>query len=168
MCRGEFRGLHGVVAGRLWFCSICMSTWGTCSCLLREVRSSLALPKAPRDSSRIASGMHRASSQVEAGTSVFLSIFDIDLGVSAELEQGSQASSYVEARNSACLSSCSSGVRPLVELYLDPAAFSGGCNRGVTAPSCCDFILVVTFEEVPGHRDLPCVDGEIAVFRNVA
>ena len=43
---------------------------------------------------------------------------------------------------------------PLVELYLEAEAFSQGCNRGVYAPSCCDFILGITFEEVPGHRDL--------------
>ena len=55
-----------------------------------------------------------------------------------------------------------------VELYLEPAAFSRGCNQGVSAPLCCDFILVVTFEEVPEHRDLSWVDGKIGVFRNVA
>ena len=96
--------------------------------------------------------MNKASSRVEAGTSGFLSISDIDLGVSAELEQGSQASSCVEARNSGCLLSCSWGVRPVVELYLEPAAFSGECNRIVSVPSCCDFILGVTFEEVPAHQ----------------
>ena len=51
-------------------------------------------------------------SRVEAGISGFLSISDIDLGVSVELEQGNQDSSFVEARNSACLSGCSWGVRP--------------------------------------------------------
>ena len=115
-------------------------------CLLREVRYPLALRGAARDSSPITGGMNRASSQVEPGTSGFLSISDIALGVSVELEQGSQASSCVEAWNSACLSSCSWVVRPLVKLYLEPAAFSRGCNQGVSAPSCFDFILRVTFE----------------------
>ena len=105
-----------------------MSTWGTCACLLREVRSPSVLRGAPRDSSHIASGMNRASSLFEAGTSGVLSISDIDVGVSAELEQGSQASSCVEEWNSACLTSCSWGVRPLVELYLEAVAFSRGCN----------------------------------------
>ena len=99
--------------------------------------------------------MNRASSQIEVGTSGFLSNCDIERRVSAELEQGSQASSCVEAWNSVCLSSCSWGVRPLVEFYLEPVPFSGGCNWGVSALSCFDFILGVTFEEVPGHRDLP-------------
>ena len=99
--------------------------------------------------------MNRASSRVEAGTSGFLSISDIDLGVSVELEQGSQALSYVEAWNSTCLSGCSWGVRPLVEFYLEPVAFSRKRNQGVSAPSCCNFSLGVTFEEVPRHRDLP-------------
>ena len=144
----------GLVAGSLGFLSSCVSTWGTRSCLLREVRSPLPLLGAPWDSLCIAAGINRAPSQVEVGTSGFPSISDIDLEVSAELEQGSQASSCVEALNSACLSSCSWGVRPLVELYLEPATFSGGCNWGVSAPSCCDFILRVTFEEVPRHRNL--------------
>ena len=96
----------------------------------------------------------RASYRVEAGNSGFLSIFDFDHRVPAELEQESQASSCVEEWNSACLSSRSRGDRPLVELYLEPAAFSGQCNWSVSAPSCCDFILRLTFEEVPRHRDL--------------
>ena len=45
------------------------------------------------------------------------------------------------------------GDRPLVELYLEPAAVSGRCNWGVSAPSCCDFILRVTFEDLPGNQD---------------
>ena len=101
--------------------------------LLREVRSPLVLQGAPQDSSLRAIGLNRASSRVEVGTLVFLSISDIGLGVPAELKQGSQASSSVEARNSTCLSSCSWGVRPLVDLYLEPATFSGGCNWGFSA-----------------------------------
>ena len=66
--------MFGVVAGSLGFLSSCVSTWGTHSCLLREVKSPLALRGPPRDSSCIASGMNRASSRVEMGTSVFLSI----------------------------------------------------------------------------------------------
>ena len=42
-CRGEFSGLRGVVVGSLGFLSSCVSTWGTRSCLLREVRSSSVL-----------------------------------------------------------------------------------------------------------------------------
>ena len=112
--------------------------------------------------------MSRASSRVEAGTSGFLSISDINLGVSVEFEQGSQASSCVEAWNSACLSSCEWGVRPLVELDLESAAFYGGCTWGVSAPLCCDLILGVPFESVQGHQALSRVNGEISVFGIVA
>ena len=98
--------------------------------------------------------MTRASSRVEAGTSGFLFISDFNRRVIAELKQESKALSCVEEWNSVCLSSYLRSDRPLVELYLEPAAFSGRCNCGVSAPSCCDFILRVTFEEVPGHRDL--------------
>ena len=111
--------------------------------------------------------MNRASSRVEVGNSGILSISDLDHRVSSELEQESQASTCVEW-NSACLSSCSRGDRPLVELYLEPAAFSGRCNWGVSSPSCCDFILMFTFEEVPGHQNLSLVNREIGVFWNVA
>ena len=111
--RGEFRGLRGVMAGSLGFLSSCLSTWGTRSCLLTEVRSPLGLRGAPRDSSPVAAGLNSASSRVEVGTSGFLSIYDIDLGDSAELAQGNQASSSVEAQHSASLSSYSWCVRPL-------------------------------------------------------
>ena len=102
--KGEFRGLPAVVAGILGFLSSWVSTWGTRSCLIRRVRSPLALCGALGDSSRMAAWINKASSRVEVGTSGFLSISDIELGVSAELDQGSQASSCVEAWNSACLS----------------------------------------------------------------
>ena len=69
---------------------------GDHSCLIMEVRSPLALRGEHRDSSLIAAGMNRASSQVEAGTSGFLSISDFNCRVSADLEQESQASSCVE------------------------------------------------------------------------
>ena len=47
---------------------------------------------------------------------------------SAELGQESQASSCVEEFNSSCLSSCSRGDRPLVELCVEPAVFSRQCT----------------------------------------
>ena len=62
---------------------------GDNSCLLKEVRSPLALQGAPRDSSGIAAEANRVSPRLETRTSWFLSISDIDIGVSAELEQGS-------------------------------------------------------------------------------
>ena len=78
---------------------------GERSCFLKEVRSPLACQVPPQESSCIATGMNRASSLDEAGTSVFLSISDFNCRVSEELEQESQASSWVEEWNSACLSS---------------------------------------------------------------
>ena len=114
----------------------------------------MALRGAPQDSSHIAAGMNRASSRVEVGNSVLLSISEMDLGVYADFQKGSQASSCVEAWKFTCLSRCSWGFRPLVELYLELPAFSGGCNRDLSAPSCCDFILRVTFEEGPWNWDL--------------
>ena len=63
--------------------------------------------------------------------------------------------------------SCEWGVRPLVELDLEPVAFSGGCNRGVSVPSCVS-VLVVPFDSVQEHEALSRVDGEISVFGIVA
>ena len=58
----------------------------------------------------------RSSSAFEAGNSDFLSSADMDLGVSLEFPQGSQASSRVETCKSALLSSQKSIVRLSVEL----------------------------------------------------
>ena len=65
----------------------------------------------------------RNSSRVEAGTSGFLSVSDSDRRVPAELGQESGLVLSEEC-NSACLSSCSLGDRPLVKLYVEPAGFS--------------------------------------------
>ena len=62
-----------------------------CSCCLREVRSLFELRGAGRDSSRVGAGA-RASCQVEAGNSGFLSSSDMDLGVPMEIPLGSQTS----------------------------------------------------------------------------
>ena len=67
----------------------------------------------------------RGSSRGEAGTSDFLSVSDSDIRVPAELGQESQASSCVEELNSSCLSSCSRGDKPLVDLYVELVGFSG-------------------------------------------
>ena len=110
----------------------------------------------------------RASYRVEAGNSGFLSIFDFDHRVPAELEQESQASSCVEEWNSACLSSCSRGDRLLVELYLESAVFFGG-STGVSVTLC----IVTSFtglhsKRCPGIGFLSRADREIGVFGNVA
>ena len=55
-----------------------------------------------------------------------------------------------------CQASCPDG--------FEPESFSGGCNRGVSGPSCSDLILGVPFESVQGHQALSRVDGEIGVF----
>ena len=110
----------------------------------------------------------RASSRVEAGTSGSLSMCDSDCTVHAELGQVSEASSWVEARNCACLSRCSQGDRPLVEQYLEPVGFSGQCT-GVSVP-----LRVVTSstglhsKRCPGFEILSRADREIWVFQNVA
>ena len=110
----------------------------------------------------------RASSRVEAGTSGFLSISDSDRRVPADLGQESETSSWVQAWNSACLSRCSQGDRPLVYLDLEPAGFSGRC-MGVSVP-----LRVVTSSTglhskmCPGIGFLSRADQEIGVFRNVA
>lgn len=93
----------------------------------------------------------RASSPVEAGTAGYL-ISDSDRRVPADWGQESQASSWVEAWNSACLSRCPRGERPLVELYLEPGVFSERCTEKL--PLRVDFIHRLEFGEVSGHRVL--------------
>src|SRR5574340_1265506 len=72
--------------------------------------------------------------------------------VPADWGQESRASSWVETWNSACLSRCTRGERPLVELYLEPGVFSE--RRTEKLPLRVDFIHGVEFGEVSGHRVL--------------
>ena len=73
-----------------------------------------------------------------------------------------------EEGNSACLSSRSGGLRPLVELCVEPAGFSGRCT-GVSVP-----LRVVPSptgfpsKRFPGIRFLSTADREIGVVRHVA
>ena len=62
--------------------------------------------------------LKRASSPVEARNLRVPLISDSDRRVPADWGQESQASSWVEAWNSACLSRCPRGERTLVELYI--------------------------------------------------
>ena len=151
--KGESRGLSRVVTGNPVFPGLVTVTSGSFSGCLLEVWNTVELGGALGTPLGLVQWT-RASSRVEAGTSGFLTISDFDCRVSVELEQDSQASSCVEEWNSACLSSCSRGDGPLVELYLEPANLSGLCNWGVSASSCCDFIHRVTFKEVSGNRVL--------------
>ena len=81
---------------------------------------------------------------MEAGTSGVLSISDSGRRLPAEYGQESHAWSSVEEWISACLSSCSRSDRPLVELCLEPAGFSGRCT-GVS----------VRLRVVPSSKGLP-------------
>ena len=79
--------------------------------------------------------------------------------------QESQASSWVEAWNSACLTRCSRGERPLVELYLETGGFSGRCT-GQLLPLRVDFIHRVEFGECSGNGFLLRRHREIGVIRS--
>ena len=63
-------------------------------------------------------------------------ISDSNRMLPADWGQESQASSWVDAWNSACLSRCPRGERPLVELYLEPGVLFRTMHGRVTAPSC--------------------------------
>ena len=118
-----------------------MSTWGTRTCLLREVRSPFVLRGGPRYSSCSAAWMNRASSPVEAGISWFLSCSDVGLRLCIPFQTGSQVSTCVEAWNSAFLSSCQRGFRPPAELNLGPGALFELPTRASEVSSCCELIL---------------------------
>ena len=109
----------------------------------------------------------RASSPVEAGTSGFLSISDSDPRVPAGLVLESQASSWVEAWNSACLSRCSWGDRPLFKPYLKPDVFSGR-GTGVLVPLCVAISSTgLRSKRCPGIGFFSRANREIGVFRKV-
>ena len=96
--------------------------------------------------------LKRATSRVEVGPSGFLSFSDVDLGVCLQFQTGSQVSSYVEAWNSAFLSSCKRGFRLPVELNWGPGAFLKFATRVSVLPSCCELILGVPFESVQRNQ----------------
>src|SRR5574337_846673 len=92
-------------------------------------------------------------------------ISDSDRRVPADWGQESQASSWVEAWNSACLSRCPRGERPLVALYLEPGVFPTDARKN------CPFVLTSftgwSSERCPGIGFLSRGDREIGVLRNV-
>src|SRR5574337_1198250 len=63
-----------------------------------------------------------------------------------------RSDSWVEAWNSACLSRCPRGERPLVDLYLEPGVFSQRCTEKL--PLRVDCIHRLEFGAVSGHRVL--------------
>ena len=68
--------------------------------------------------------MNRAMFRGQPVNSIFLSSGDRDLGLPVKAQLGSQASSGVEAWNSAFLWSCKRGVRPPVKFRRGIWAFS--------------------------------------------
>ena len=101
-------------------------------------------------------------------------ISDSDRRVPADWGQERQASSWVEAWNSACLSRCPRGERPLVELYLEPGVFSERCTEKL--PLRVDCIHRLAQEQsskplgsaIPGEKlnllvgGLPCEDKDVS------
>ena len=86
--------------------------------------------------------VNRAVSRVQLGNSVFSS-GDRDLRLFIKVQLGSQASSGVEAWNSAFLSNCPRGVRAPVEFRRGIWAISRGSERETGLSSCCEGILGV-------------------------
>ena len=68
--------------------------------------------------------------------------------------------------NSACLSRCSRGTRPLVELYLEPRVFPDDA-RGNHCPCVLTSFTGWSSKRCPGVGFLLREDREIGVFRNV-
>ena len=127
---------------------------GDHSCFLREVRSPLALRGPPQDSSRITAGMNRALSRVEAGTSSSSPFLTLITG-SLQSWNRRVRPHLVLTNGTLIASRVVHGVTDhLLSCIWNLAAVSGRCNWGVSAPSCCDFIHRVPFEEVLRHQDL--------------
>ena len=84
--------------------------------------------------------------------------------VPMEFQQGSQASSCVEAWNSAFLSSCKMGVRPPVDFRWGTWAFTKGATGESNLPSCCDGIVSVPYMSLQGNQASSRVEGELGVF----
>ena len=85
------------------------------------------------------------------------------LGFHIEFQQGIQASSCVEALNSAFLSSCTKAVRSPVELSWETWAFSRDATRESDLSSHCEGILGVPFESMQDNKALFRLEGILSV-----
>ena len=77
------------------------------------------------------------------------------------------ASSLLEAWNSAFLSSCILGVRNPVEFRPETYVFSRGATGEVDLPLCCEGVLTVPLESLPGNQALSgveCILGVLSTF----
>ena len=92
-----------------------------------------------------------------------LSSCDRVLRVPIKFQQGSQASSFVEAWNSAFLLSCKRGVRPPIELRRGTQAFSRDATGESDLTSCCHGKLGLIFESLQGNQILSRVEAELDV-----
>ena len=123
----DSRGLSRVEAGKPGVPRLVPETsWSFSGCFY-EVRDTVGLGGAFWDSTGFGALEEGLISSGGRNLRVPL-ISDSDPRVRADLGQESQASSWVEAWNSACLSRCSWGDRPRVQLYLEPARFSRRCT----------------------------------------
>ena len=92
---------------------------------------------------------------------------DRDLRFPIEFQLGSVASSRLEAWNSAFLSSCILGVRNPVEFRPETYVFCRGTTGEVDFPLCCDRILMLPLESLPGNQALSgveCILGVLSTF----
>ena len=108
--RGESPGFPRVMAGNQGFLSSYYGDLRDPPMFLRKVKSH-AICKGPLGIPLQSVLGPRLSSQVEAGTSVFISSANLHLRVPMEFQQESEASSRVEICKSAFLSSSKSSVR---------------------------------------------------------
>ena len=115
MLRGESPGFPRVMAGNQGFLSSYYGDLRDPPMFLRKVKSH-AICKGPLGIPLQSVLGPRSSSQVEAGTSVFISSADFDSAVPMEFQQGSKSSSRVETCKSTFLSSCKCSIRLPVEV----------------------------------------------------
>ena len=137
---GEFRDHSRVAPGNPGFSRLLTVTPGSFSWCLWEVRNTVYWD-GPLGTPLGSVQWKRASSRIEAGTSVFLSCSEVVLNVCMTFQTGSQVLSYVEAWNSAFLSSCQTGFRPPGELNLGTGALFELATGASELPSCCELIL---------------------------
>ena len=161
--RGESHGFFRVGLGRFGFLWNCNG----------DLRDPLGLPQRSQVSFRVTTGtsgflLSRCRQtgpclDFSQEKPVFLSCGDKDLGLFIKVQLGNQASSGVEAWNSAFLSNCQRGVRAPVKIRWGIWAFSRGSAGETGLPSCCEGILGIPLEPVQGNQDLSGAEGELGV-----
>ena len=162
----QCRGIRHRLAGRgksYGFSRVPVGTWGIFSSYSGDDPSKLVSVQQRQDSFLVTRDTSRISLRLGKVLGMLLEVrwviqvplpfFTVILGFPSTLKR-SQASSPFEALNSTCLSRCQRDVRPPVEMWRGPRAFSRVSTVDSHLPSSCEMKEEPAFKPLQGNPGL--------------